>query len=115
MFLCRGMARYVGISHHPCLLARKGVLCSDRWADFGAPFFNSRLNGVADLAGAGELLLMCAWECGGVGKSPMQAGGDAGKDGAAFGAGFIANGDDIGEDPAGFEQIEYPFGLVGGD
>src|SRR5437879_2402957 len=58
---------------------------------------------------------MRAWKSVGVGKSPMQAGGDAGKDGAAFGVGLIANGDHVGEDPAGFEEIEHGLGFVGGE
>ena len=45
----------------------------------------------------------------------MQAGGDAGEDGTALGAGLVANGDHIGEAFARFDHVESGFGLVAGD
>ena len=79
-------------------------------ADLGAPLFDFGFDGIADFASAGEVFVVAILKGGGVGEAPMQAGGDTGKDGATFGAGFIANGDDVGEDFAGFEHVEDGFG-----
>ena len=66
----------------------EGELCGDSGAHLGAPFLNFGFDGVADLAGAGQLLIVAALERGGVRKTPVQAGGGAWKDGATLGAGL---------------------------
>jgi hypothetical protein len=88
------------------------ALCGDSGADFGAPFFDFGFDGFADFAGAGEFLIVATLESGRVGKTPMQAGGDARKDWAALRAGLVANGNDVGEALAGFVHVEHGFGLV---
>jgi hypothetical protein len=84
-------------------------------AELGAPPHDLGLDGVADFAGAGELLVVGALESGRVGETPMQTGGDSGKYGAAFSGGRVADGDDVGEAFAGLIGIEDGFGLVAGD
>jgi hypothetical protein len=89
------------------------ALGGDSGANFGAPFFDFGFYGVADFAGSGEFFRVRPLEGGRVGETPMEAFGYTGEDGAALGAGFIADRDDIGEDPAGFKHVEDGPGRVG--
>src|SRR5438093_12011372 len=85
----------------------EGELCGDSGAHLGAPFLNFGFDGVADLAGAGQLLIVAALERGRIGKAPMQAAGHARKYWAALGAGLVANGDNVGEALAGVVQVKH--------
>src|SRR5215831_18044051 len=64
-------------------------------ADFGAPLFDFSFDHVADVAGAGELLVVAALQGRRVGEAPVQAGSAAWENRAAFGAGFVADSDDV--------------------
>ena len=78
----------------------------DGRTDLSAPGFDFGFDGVADLARAGEFFLVRARDGGGIREAPVKAGGDAGIDGAAFGAGFVANGDDVRKGLAGLIDVE---------
>src|SRR5438132_134332 len=90
-------------------LGRKG------WTNFQAPIFDFGFDGIPDLAGARKFLVVAALLSGGIGEAPVQASGHAGEDGTAFGARLVADGDDISEGFAGFEDIEDGFRLFAGN
>ena len=86
-----------------------------RRAHFFTPFLDLLFDGVADFAGLGEFFCGRSGETGRVGEAPVQTRGDAGENRALFGAGFIADGDDVGEGLAGFYEIPDGLGRVGGN
>lgn len=75
-------------------------------ADFGAPHFDFFPDFVPDFSHAGHFFFMRANQGGGIAKTPVKTFGDAGKDRATLGAGFIANGNDMAEEFARFEDVE---------
>src|SRR4029453_8399596 len=79
---------------------------------FVAPHFNSRADLVADFAGAGEALLMCARQLGWIWKTPVQSLGDTSKDGTTLRTALVADRDRVGEQFAGFEDIEHGLSLI---
>src|SRR6266699_334869 len=96
--------------------AREGngpaALHDNSGANFGAPFFDFGFDRVAHFAGAGKLFVVCAGDSGRVRETPMRPRGNTGEGGAALGAGFIANGDDISKALAGLERVMDGFGLL---
>jgi len=66
-------------------------------AHFLAPRFDALANLVANFARICEALFTSAGERGRIWKTPVQSRRYSGKDGAALGAGLVANGDDVGE------------------
>lgn len=87
----------------------------DGWTDLCAPLLDSRLDRVADFAGASEFLFVTGLDGRRVREAPVQARRDARINWATLGAGFIANGDDAGKAFAGVVHIRYGFGLVAGN
>src|SRR5260370_37693855 len=81
-------------------------------AHFVAPDFNARANLVADFACAGEALFACTAERARIWKAPVQSPGHPGKDRAAFGATFVTYCDYVGEQLAGFENVEHGLSLI---
>src|SRR5581483_10896315 len=73
---------------------------------FGAPIVDLIANHVANFADLFELLHSRTFDSRWVGKAPVQSLGRSGKDGTLLCTRFIANGDDIGEELAGFENVE---------
>jgi hypothetical protein len=84
-------------------------------ADLSAPIFDFGFDAVANFADACELCLSGALKGRWVWETPMKARSDAGEDGATFGAGLVANGDDVGESVAGFVHVEHGLGLIAGN
>jgi hypothetical protein len=72
-------------------------------------------NRVSDFARTSQFLVMAALDSGGIREAPMQPRCDAGINWATFGAGFVANGNDVGEGSAGFVHIKYRFGVIAGN
>ena len=77
-----------------------------------APHFKAGANLVADFARAGKALFVCAAERGWIWKTPVQSLGHTGKDRAALGAAFVADRDHVGEQFAGFENVEHGLSLI---
>jgi len=81
-------------------------------AHLRAPLLDFGFDGVANIAGENQPLFGRALEAGRVGKAPVQTSRTAGEARAAFGAGFIANGDHVRERLLRFEHVSDGFGLV---
>lgn len=87
----------------------------DRRTDFVAPMLDLLPDLVANCADFLEFFLAGVGDGGRVGKSPVQSLGGAGEDRTFLGAAFIANGDDVGEELAGFKDVKNSLGFFPGD
>ena len=74
--------------------------------NFFAPFLDLLPDLVANLAHLIEHFFFRACDRRRIGKTPMQPFCRAREDGTFLGAGFVANGNDVGEELAGLEDIE---------
>jgi hypothetical protein len=93
-----------------------GVLKAGRGgAENGAPLLHFAFDGIADFAGARELVGVAAAQRRGVGKVPVELGPGPRKDGASFGVGVVANSNDVGKIFAEFEDVRDAPGLVAGN
>ena len=102
-----------------CRRSRNGIASREKigcarfyGAHFIAPHFNTRANLVADLAYACQALFARAPECGRIWKTPVQSLGHANKDGTPLRTALVTHRDHVGEQFAGFENIEHGLGLI---